>query len=66
MAEEKEQPKKKPDAKAAAAEGKAETKKPAERPAKKKKVVRDVNFARADVHHHQADCGGRQEYRLLH
>ncbi len=49
MAEEKEQPKKKD--KAAAAEGKeaAAVKKPAERPSKKKKVARDVNFARAYV-----------------
>ena len=48
MAEEKEQPKKK--VKAAAAEGKeAAVKKPAERPSKKKKVARDVNFARAYV-----------------
>src|SRR5262245_14528481 len=56
MADEKEQPKKA----AKAAEGgaaaeagakgaKAEGKKPAERPSKKKKVVRDVNFARAYV-----------------
>src|SRR4051812_22727991 len=57
MADEKEQPKKKAEGKPAAAaaaaaegkEGKAEGKKPAERPSKKKKVVRDVNFARAYV-----------------
>lgn len=51
MAEEKEQPKKKaakPEGEAAEAGAKA-AKKPAERPSKKKKVVRDVNFARAYV-----------------
>ena len=58
MADEKEQPKKKAEGKPGkGAEGeasdakaaKAEGKKPAERPSKKKKIVRDVNFARAYV-----------------
>jgi small subunit ribosomal protein S11 len=54
MAEEKkEQPKKKAEGKAAPAEAKegkeAKAAKPVERPSKKKKVARDVNFARAYV-----------------
>ena len=52
MADEKEQKKPaaaKAEGKAAEGAAKAEGKKPAERPSKKKKIVRDVNFARAYV-----------------
>ena len=49
MAEEKEPKKKAPASEAKEGKAEAAAKKPAERPSKKKKVVRDVNFARAYV-----------------